>query len=331
MDGISTVGIVGGGSWATAIAKILLERVPHIHWYMRDSARIESFRATGHNPAYLSDVSFDMGRITLTDDVNQVAEACQTLVMVIPSPYIKDTLQGLSVSLRDKFIVTAIKGIVPGENFVCTDYLSVKYGVPREQFAVIGGPSHSEEVAMSHLTCLTVGCTNARRAENLASLLRNDYVCVKTSRDVVGIEYAGVLKNVYALAVGICHALGYGDNFLAVLVSNALQEMGQFLEAVYPMDRDVCDSVYAGDLLVTAYSRFSRNRIFGTMVGNGCSAQEAQAEMHMVAEGYYGVRCIWEINRRMGVSMPILDAVFNILYRHAAPEQEIRRLSKALC
>lgn len=330
MDGIGSVGIIGGGSWATAIAKVLLGSVPHLHWYMRDASRIALFRATGHNPRYLSDVSFDMEHITLSDDVSLVAAASHTLFMVYPSPYIQDTLHGLSVSLADKTVVTAIKGVVPGDNMVCTDYLAARYSVPQRQLAVIGGPSHSEEVAMNHLTYLTVACADLQRASAVASLLHADYVRVKVSRDVTGIEYASVLKNVYALAAGICHGIGLGDNFLAVLVSNALQEMQRFLQVACPAERDVCDSVYAGDLLVTAYSQFSRNRVFGNMIGRGYSVLSAQAEMRMVAEGYYGAKCMWETNRRWQVRMPILDAVYRILYQQASPAREVERLGAAL-
>ncbi len=331
MDGIvGSVGVIGGGSWATAIAKILLGSVPHIHWYMRNAGRVEQFMHSGHNPAYLPQVSFDMSRVTLTDDINQVAGACDTLVLVLPSPFLKGTLEHLRVRLRTKFVVTAIKGIVPGENLIPTDYLSLMYGMPQEQLAVIGGPSHAEEVAMNHLTYLTVGCADVSRAAEFASLLANDYVRTKVSQDVSGIEYASVLKNVYALAAGICSGLNYGDNFQAVLMSNAMQEMQRFLTAVCPIGRNICDSVYAGDLLVTGYSQFSRNRMFGTMIGRGYSVQSAQAEMHMIAEGYFGAKCMVEVNRPLRVNSPILDAVFNILYRHVSPAIEIRLLSGTL-
>lgn len=330
MDSLNgEIGVVGGGSWATAIAKILLERVPHIHWYMRNARRVEEFRRSGHNPTYLSQVSFDMNRITLSDDINQVVNSCQTLILVLPSPFLKETLEQLHVKLRSKCLVTAIKGIVPGENLICTDYLSLMYGLPQEQLAVIAGPSHAEEVAMNHLTYLTVGCADVDRAQQIASLLANDYVRTKVSRDVAGIEYASVLKNVYALAAGICHGMNYGDNFQAVLISNAIQEMQRFLNAACPIERNMCDSVYTGDLLVTGYSQFSRNRTFGTMIGRGYSVQSAQAEMRMIAEGYFGAKCMQEINRQMKVNMPILDAVYNILYQRVSPVLEIRLLSEA--
>lgn len=329
MDSItSQIGIIGGGSWATAIAKILLERVPHIHWYQRNARRIEEFMQTGHNPAYLSQVRFDMSRITLTDDINQVVDSCQTLILVLPSPFLKSTLEQLHVKVRSKFLVTAIKGIVPGENLICTDYLALMYGLPQEQLAVIGGPSHAEDVAMNHLTYLTVGCADVEHAQQMASLLANDYVRTKVSQDVTGIEYASVLKNVYALAAGICHGMNYGDNFQAVLISNAIQEMQRFLNVVCPIQRNISDSVYTGDLLVTGYSQFSRNRMFGTMIGRGYTVQSAQAEMRMIAEGYFGAKCMQELNHQWKVNMPILDAVYNILYQRVSPVLEIRLLSE---
>ena len=327
---IGKIAVLGGGSWATAIAKMLLEQNDHIWWYLRRDDRIEDFRRLGHNPAYLTSVHFDVDRITFSSDINDVVEACDTLVFVTPSPYLKSHLKKLKVRLRDKFLVTAIKGIVPDENLICSEYFHQVYNVPDENLAVIGGPSHAEEVALNRLTYLTIGCSDTAKAEEFANHIgSSEYVHTKTSQDVIGIEYASVLKNVYAIAAGICHGLKYGDNFQAVLISNATQEMYRFLQAVYPMDRAVIDSVYMGDLLVTGYSNFSRNRVFGTMIGKGYSVKSAQLEMEMIAEGYFGTKCMKDINRHMHVNMPILDAVYNILYERIAPNIEIKLLSEA--
>ena len=239
-------------------------------------------------------------------------------------------LKRLKVKLHNKYIMTAIKGIVPDENVVCTEYFRTQYGVPEDQLMVLGGPSHAEEVALDRLTYLTVGCSNIERARLLANLLANHYVKTSTSGDVIGIEYAAVLKNVYAIAAGICAGLKYGDNFLSVLLSSAVQEMHRFLRAVHPIERNVYDSAYLGDLLVTAYSNFSRNRVFGQMIGKGYSVKSAQMEMEMIAEGYYGVKCMKSINRHYHVNMPILDAVYNILYERISPTIEIKLLTDSL-
>ncbi len=318
---------MGGGSWATAIAKMMLEQNDSIYWYMRRDDRIEEFRRLGHNPAYLTSVHFDVNRIHFSSDINKVVENADTLVFVTPSPYLKNHLKKLKTRLRDKFIVTAIKGIVPDDNLVCSEYFHQAYNVPDENLAVLGGPSHAEEVALSRLTYLTVGCSDLNKAQCFADMLASEYVKTKTSDDVIGIEYASVLKNVYAIAAGICHGLKYGDNFQAVLMSNAVQEMDRLLRTVHPIERSIIDSVYVGDLLVTGYSNFSRNRVFGTMIGKGYSVKSAQIEMEMIAEGYYGTKCMKDINKHLHVNMPILDAVYNILYERISPSIEIKLLT----
>ena len=327
MGHCGTIAIMGGGSWATAIAKMMLERNDSIHWYMRRDDRIEEFRRLGHNPAYLTSVHFDVNRITFSSDINKIVEEADTLIFVTPSPYLKSHLKKLKVKLRDKFIVTAIKGIVPDENLVCSEYFHQVYGVPEDNLAVLGGPSHAEEVALGRLTYLTIGCTDLEKAQNFADMISSEYVKTKISDDVIGIEYASVLKNVYAIASGICNGLKYGDNFQSVLMANAVQEMNRLLTTVYPIERNVVDSVYLGDLLVTGYSRFSRNRVFGGMIGKGYSVKSAQIEMEMIAEGYYGTKCMKDINKRLHVNMPILDAVYNILYERISPSVEIKLLT----
>lgn len=324
---LGNIAVLGSGSWATAIAKMLLEKVEHLHWYMRKQETIDEFRRTEHNPGYLSSVHFDTKRITFSADINEVVRDCRTLVFVTPSPYLKNHLKKLKMRLNDHIIVTAIKGIVPDDNLVCSEFFRQVYNVPDENLAVLGGPSHAEEVALGRLTYLTVGCADTTKARALADTIASSYVKSKTSCDVIGIEYASVLKNVYAIAAGICNGLKYGDNFQSVLMSNAVQEMNRFLRAVYPIDRQIYDSVYLGDLLVTGYSNFSRNRVFGTMIGKGYSVKSAQIEMEMIAEGYYGTRCMKDINRHYHVNMPILDAVYNILYERISPTIEIKLLT----
>ena len=321
------IAIIGGGSWATAIAKIVVSHAHHIGWYMRRDDRIEDFKRLGHNPAYLTSVHFNTDEIFFSSDINTITGAYDTLVFVTPSPYFKSHLRKLKTRLRDKFIITAIKGIVPDENLVCSEYFHQVFDVPYDNLAVIGGPSHAEEVAMDRLSYLTIGCADIQKAESFAEFIASDVIKTKTSSDVIGIEYSSVLKNVYAIASGICSGLKYGDNFQAVLIANAVQEMSRFLTAVHPIERSAYDSVYLGDLLVTSYSNFSRNRTFGTMIGKGYSVKSAQIEMEMIAEGYFGTKCMKEINRHMHVNMPILDSVYNILYEHISPQIEIKLLT----
>jgi len=322
------VAIMGGGSWATAIAKIVLAHEDSINWYIRREDRIEEFRRLGHNPAYLSNVQFDTSRINFSSDINDTVRRSQILIFVTPSPYVKSHLKKLRTSLRDKIVVTAIKGIVPDENITVSAYFRKAFNLDDGQVACIGGPSHAEEVALDRLCYLTVGCPDKSNAQLVSNILSCKFVKTSVSPDIEGIEYSSVLKNVYAIAAGICHGLNMGDNFQAVLVANALQETDRFLKTLLPSaERRIADSVYLGDLLVTMYSNFSRNRVFGTMIGQGYSVKTAQLEMEMIAEGYYGTKCMKEINQRYHVNMPILDAVYNVLYERISPSVEIKILS----
>ena len=324
------ISIIGGGSWATAIAKIVIERTHSIVWYIRRDDRIAEFRRLGHNPAYLTGVQFDTDEIEFTTDINHAVQSCDTLIFVTPSPYLKNHMRKLRTRIGGKFVITAIKGIVPDENLVCSEYFHQVYDVPYSNIACIGGPSHAEEVALERLSYLTIGCVDKEKAQSFASLIANEYIKTTTSVDVIGIEYSSVLKNVYAVAAGICTGLKYGDNFTSVLMSNAVQEMSRFLTTAHPLDRNISDSAYMGDLLVTGYSNFSRNRMFGTMIGKGYSVKSAQIEMEMIAEGYFGARCMKEINMCYHVNMPLLDAVYNILYERVSPQTEIRLLTDSL-
>ena len=322
------IAIMGGGSWATALAKIVLSTQERINWYMRRDDQIQDFLQTGHNPRYLSAVEFDINRINFYSDINRTIEESDTLIFATPSPFLKQHLKKVTTSLENKFIVSAIKGIVPDENMLVADYFSEYYHVPINHIAVIGGPCHAEEIALERLSYITLACPDIDYAYQLSPVFKNQYLRNYCCKDVTGIEYASVLKNVYAIVAGICHGMKYGDNFLAVFICNAIEEMRNFLYAVHGLERDITDSVYLGDLLVTAYSRFSRNRTFGTMIGKGYSVKTAQLEMEMIAEGYYGTKCIHEINEKYQVNMPILDALYAILYERKSPMVVIRQLTQ---
>lgn len=322
------IAIMGGGSWATALAKIVLSTQDSINWYMRKPESIEEFKQLRHNPNYLTSVRFDIEKITFYSDINQAIQESDTLIFATPSPFFKEHLKKVHTPLHNKFIISAIKGLVPEENMLITDYFAEKYNVPVNQIAIIGGPCHAEEIALERLSYLTLGCANNENLNAIAGVFRNQYLKNSNNNDATGIEYASVLKNVYSIVAGICHGMKYGDNFQAVFLCNAIEEMRRFLAAVNPVDRDITDSVYLGDLLVTAYSRFSRNRIFGTMIGKGYSVKIAQLEMEMIAEGYYGTKCIREINEKYKVDMPILDALYNILYERKSPIKVIKELTE---
>ncbi len=322
------IAVMGGGSWATALARLLLRNCDSIIWYMRRDDRIEDFKRLGHNPAYLTDVQFDTERISFSSDINAVCTQADTLLLVMPSPYFKSHINRISVDISAKTIVSAVKGIIPGDNEIVSDYMAHRFGVNPESELVIAGPCHAEEVALDRPSFLTVGCHDVALAEEFGRKLNSPSTRTIPSSDIEGIEYAAVLKNVYSIAAGIVHGMKGGDNFLAMLVSNAIREMERFVDEVCPRPRCICDSVYLGDLLVTAYSRFSRNHNFGSIIGKGYSVSTARMEMEQTAEGYYGTKCIKEINKKHGIEMPILDAVYDILYRHANAERSMRALGK---
>lgn len=324
------VGIVGGGSWATALAKILMETQVGFNWFMRKPESIELFKQDAHNPHYLRDVEFDVENIYFTSDINEIVQKSDIIVLAIPSAFIKNALKNLNVSFDNKIVVSAIKGLIPDENMIVGEFLNEVYNIPLDNIAVISGPCHAEEIALERLSYLTFSCCNIDNAQLVADVFTCQYVKTSTSEDIYGTEYGAVLKNIFALASGICHGLRYGDNFQAVLMSNAIQEMKRFVDTVHPIDRDIKSSAYLGDLLVTGYSQFSRNRTFGTMIGKGYSVKSAQVEMHMIAEGYFGVKGIKAINDKYKVYMPITDAVYNILYENIAPAIEIKLLTEEL-
>ena len=322
-----TVAVMGGGSWATALAKLLLDNCETILWYMRRDDRIEYFKKHRRNPAYLSDVVFDIERIEFSSDINYVCSQADTLLLVMPSPYFKAHVDKIKVDISDKFIVSAVKGIVPDDNLIISTYMQKRFGVDVKKTLVVSGPCHAEEVALGRQSYLTIGCPDIFIAEKFANCLSGKALKTITSTDVNGIEYAAVLKNVYSIAAGIVHGLKSGDNFLAMLVSNAIREMERFVDTVCPRPRQICDSVYLGDLLVTSYSRFSRNHNFGAMIGRGYSVKAARMEMEQTAEGYYGTKCIHEINEQYEVPMPILEGVYDILYRGVNASKAIRDMA----
>jgi glycerol-3-phosphate dehydrogenase (NAD(P)+) len=325
------IGVVGSGSWATAIVKILSNNSEKINWYFRNTEDIEYIKQHHHNPKYLSSVDLDLKKIELFNNVKECIAESDIVILAIPSAFLHKSICDLPEGIfKNKIVFSAIKGIVPEYNLIVGEYLHTVYGIPFEEIGVITGPCHAEEVAMEKLSYLTIACSKVSNADTLCSYLNCRYIKSTSSDDIYGTELSAVLKNVIAVAGGICHSLGYGDNYLAVLVSNAIQEIKRFVDAVHPIDRDIKASAYLGDLLVTAYSQFSRNRLFGTMLGKGYGVKQAQLEMNMIAEGYYAVKCVHEINKKYNVEMPITNAVYNIIYGNKDPRSEMAALSEKL-
>ena len=324
------IGVIGGGSWATAIVKMLCENVNSINWWMRNEDSISHIETYGHNPNYISDAELKKEKLNISSDINSVIENSDLIVLAVPSAFLKSTLNNLNVSLKEKIIVSAIKGIVPENNTIVGEFIHNQYDVPYKNIGVLTGPCHAEEVALERLSYLTVACSDVEKAEFFANSISGRYIKTNVSDDIYGTEYSSVLKNVVALASGICHGLGYGDNFQAVLISNAIREIKRFVDKVRPINRDIKESAYLGDLLVTAYSQFSRNRTFGEMIGRGYSVNSAQLQLKMIAEGYYAVKCISEINEKLNLEMPITQAVYNILYNKKSAKKQINLLTDKL-
>jgi glycerol-3-phosphate dehydrogenase (NAD(P)+) len=327
MDSIGKICILGGGTWGTALAKIVLMNQKHINWFIRRDDQIEGFYKLGHNPAYLTNVKFNLAQITFYSNIEKAIKDSDTIIVAIPSPYVKQYFRRIwNTTFRGKFVVSALKGIIPNDNVVMSEFLAANYKIPIENIGVISGPCHAEEVALERLSFLTVASKDQHKATLLSEALNSRILKTRISDDVVGIELAAVLKNIYAIAAGICQGLLYGDNFQAVLMSNCAKEMSRFLNGVLPMERSIAEQHYLGDMLVTGYSQFSRNRTLGAMIGKGYSVKSAQLEMEMIAEGYYGARCIHELNSRYKVDMPIADTIYRILYEKQPPQEAIRKL-----
>lgn len=325
------IAVLGSGSWATAIVKMLLNNTQRIGWYIRKNETIDFIKKYNHNPNYLSAVELKTEKLEMTTSAEYIFKNYDLIILATPSAFLKDVLKNVPDSLvKNKIIFSAIKGIIPEQNQIVGDYMMHTYGVLEENFGVITGPCHAEEVAMERLSYLTIACQNQKICKFVASAIGCRYLKTTLSDDIYGTEYSAVLKNIFAIASGICHGLGYGDNFQAVLISNAAQEIHRFVEAVHPIERDIKSPAYLGDLLVTSYSQFSRNRTFGNMIGKGYSVKFAQMEMNMIAEGYYAVKCIYEINKQYKVFMPITSAVYNIIYEKISPAIEIKLLTEQL-
>ncbi len=325
------IAILGDGSWATAIVKILTDNNLKINWYIRLEEDLKYFKEHHRNPNYLRSVEFPKELVELHNNISDTVAHCDTVIMVIPSAYLPSALEGLDQDIFDgKLIVSAVKGIVPEAHTTPIEYIKQVFKLEDENFGVVSGPSHAEEIALERLTYLTASCMDLDRAETLAKMFKTFYTKTSVSDDIYGTEYAAIMKNIMAVASGIAHGRGYGDNFQAVLISNAIREIKRFVDKVHPITRDIKNSVYLGDLLVTAYSTFSRNRTFGNMIGKGYSVKSAQMEMNMVAEGYYAVKGIVEINKQYHIDLPITQAVYNILYERISPRIEMNLLSDKL-
>lgn len=322
--------VIGYGSWATALVGLLAANGRRVGWYVRNPEVLESLRSEGRNPRYLSDLEFDPSVIAPSDDLDAVVRDAEVVILATPSAYLKETLSPLTVSLKDKFVVSAIKGIVPGDYQTVVEYIHDRYGLSYRQIGLFTGPSHAEEVSRGKLSYLTVVCTDPENAHLIGSRFAGPNIRLSYSTDLYGIEYAAILKNIYALAVGLAVGLGYGDNFLAVLIANSAGEMTRFLEESYPDRRDTQVSAYLGDLLVTCYSNYSRNRRLGLLIGHGCTVKSALNEMTMVAEGYFAADCIRHINTRHRVEMPIAEMVYRVLYERASARKEMQALTTKL-
>jgi glycerol-3-phosphate dehydrogenase (NAD(P)+) len=330
MDENLKFAVIGGGSWATAIAKMLCVNLSEISWYMRNEGAIEHILKHKHNPNYLSSVEFDTNKLKLTNDINEAVEYADYLIFAIPSAFLNAELEKLTVSLENKIIFSAIKGIVPETSLIVGEHFHIQYDIPYYNIGVITGPCHAEEVALERLSYLTIACGDPEKASIVAKNLSGNYIKAKISDDIIGTEYAAMLKNIYAIAAGIAHGLGYGDNFQSVMMSNGIREMRKFIKKVHKMKRNINDSAYLGDLLVTGYSVFSRNRMFGNMIGKGYTVKSAMMEMSMVAEGYYATKSAYKLNQGYGAKTPIIDAVYAVLYEGKNAKTVFKKLTESL-
>ncbi|MDX2360608.1 MAG: NAD(P)H-dependent glycerol-3-phosphate dehydrogenase [Crocinitomicaceae bacterium] len=331
MEGAKKIAVIGGGSWATALVKILCNNVDSLNWYMRNENAAQHILKFRHNPNYLQSVEFDLSKINVSTDLVEMIRPADIIIIATPSAFLVKLFEDFPKELfNDKIVFSAVKGIIPEYHAIPARYIHKSFGTPYDNIGIICGPCHAEEVALERLSYLTIACQDDEIAEEMAELLACRYIKTTESDDLFGTEISAVLKNVYAIASGICAGIGYGDNFQSVLISSAIQEIENLIDEMSPIHRDVKSSAYLGDLLVTAYSKFSRNRSFGFMIGKGYSVKTAQLEMDMVAEGYYATKSVMEIKSKFQVEMPIVEAVYNILYERISPVIEMRLLTDKL-
>lgn len=327
---VVNVGVLGSGSFATAIVKMLVENCKTVHWCVRNEFVKGAIELRGHNPTYLTAVNFNLKNLKLTTDINELVSACDIIILATPSIYLSDAMEKLTCEYADKIFVSAIKGIVPKVNDIVAHYLREEFKVGFKNQAVIAGPCHAEEVAMERLSYLTVAAADDAVSEKLDQIFTSHFINVHSSKDILGNEYSAILKNIYAIGAGMASGLGYGDNFTAVFVSNAIREMETFLEAIYEAPRDVNESAYLGDLLVTAYSLFSRNRNLGNLIGKGYTVKSAIQSMNMIAEGYYAADSIYATAREKKIKTPIIDTIYGVLYEGKSAEKQFKKLTAKL-
>ena len=325
-----TFGILGGGSWGTAIVKILSHNLTTLNWYVRSAENATYIKKFKKNPNYLRSVNLYKNNIRVSSSIEEVVKNSDILVLAIPSPFLDLELQKIKLFLNNKYIFSALKGVVPDSNLVVSEHLNSIYNIPKNKIGIITGPCHAEEVALEKLSYLTIACDDHVLGEYVRSSFETNFIRVKLSRDSIGVEYAAMLKNIYAFMAGVAHGLGYGDNFQSVLISNSVVEMNQFIRTIYKVKRDINDSEYLGDLLVTSYSTFSRNRTLGNMIGKGYSINSAIAEMSMISEGYYATKNAFEISLENKVSFNIINAAHEILYKNSSSKKIMRELSLKL-
>lgn len=342
------IGVIGNGSWATALVKILTDNGHSVNWWIRNTSSIEQIKKRRHNPNYLASAYLNVSLLYLFNDVQQVVDASDLLILAVPSAYIQNVLEQVDKkALKNKKILSAIKGLVPGPDVLLNDYLQKQFGLPLKNYFAVLGPSHAEEVAAEKLSYLTFSGVDEATTEQIAVLFGTTYINTIINADILGVQYAAVLKNIYALGAGIAHGLEYGDNFLSVYIANSADEMAGFLRKVgaqhmvvgehtktnsptQKKDINYAASVYLGDLLVTCYSLYSRNRTFGAMIGKGYTVQSAQLEMNMVAEGYYASKCIYNINRKIGADIPLAETIYKILWERMNAEDGFKMVEEVL-
>ena len=325
-----SIGVLGSGSWATALVKILSENTLNLNWFVRNPESVEQIKSVGRNPKYLSYVDLNLNKLKISSDINKVIYDSEIVIIAIPSPFIESSLISSKKLLSKKILISASKGIIPESFLTISEHLSQEYNIPKKNLAIISGPSHAEEVAQEKLTYLTVGTNNLKLGEHISSLLNTKYIISTVSRDMTGIEISSSLKNIYSIMVGIAHGLGYGDNFISVLISHSTKEMSDFMEAIHKVKRKINHSAYLGDLLVTTYSSFSRNRTFGNMIGKGYSINSAKAEMNMIVEGYYATKNALLISKKLSKKFLIIDVCYKILFENRSANKHMRELSKGL-
>lgn len=318
---MANVGVLGAGSWGTALSVLLYENGHQVTVWSIDKAEVEMLTLKREHETKLPGVRLPED-LMITNDLEEAVTGRDFLVLAVPSPFTRATAKSMSPYIKEgQIIVDVAKGIE--ETTLMTLSQQIEEEIPQADVAVLSGPSHAEEVGRKLPTTCVIGAKTRKTAEYLQSMFISRVFRVYTSPDILGIELGGSLKNVIALAAGIADGLGYGDNTKAALITRGIAEIARLGVKMGGKIETFTGLTGIGDLIVTCASVHSRNRKAGYLIGQGRTMEEAMEEVKMVVEGVYSAKAAAKLARKYDVSMPIVDQVNAVLFAGKNPAEAV--------